>query len=111
MENKLTKLYYSIGEVAEMFDVSQSLLRYWQTEFPKLKPKKNKKGDRKYTQKDILYIERIYVLVKNKGFTLEGARKELNNATNNNKDTQTNAELKVKLINIKNKLEKLKDQL
>ena len=101
MENKLTKLYYSIGEVAEMFDFSQSLLRYWQTEFPKLKPKKNKKGDRKYTQKDILYIERIYVLVKNKGFTLEGARKELNNATNNNKDTQTNAELKVKLINIK----------
>ena len=73
----LTKLYYSIGEISEMFDVSPSLLRYWETEFKNLKPQKNRKGDRKFTTKDIHEIEKIYTLVKERGFTLLGAQKEL----------------------------------
>ena len=77
LQKELTKLYYSIGEVAEMLDVSNSLIRYWESEFPKLKPKKNRKGDRRYTPKDIHLLIDIYTLVKERGFTLEGARKEL----------------------------------
>jgi len=74
---ELTKLYYSIGEVAEMFDVSTSLIRYWETEFKNLKPQKSKRGDRKFTVKDIKELEKIYTLVKEKGYTLLGAQKEL----------------------------------
>lgn len=72
------KRYYSIGEVASMFEVSQSLLRFWETEFPALKLSKNRKGDRLYTEKNILQLRLIYHLVKEKGFTLEGARHEIN---------------------------------
>jgi DNA-binding transcriptional MerR regulator len=74
---ELTKLYYTIGEVAEMFSVSTSLIRYWETEFPSLKPKKDRRGDRKFTKKDIEQLEEIYTLVKERGFTLEGAKKEI----------------------------------
>ena len=109
MEKELTKLYYSIGEVAKLFGVSQSLLRYWQTEFPKLKPKKNRKGDRKYTQKDIAYIEKIYDLVKVKGFTLEGARKELSRKRTNTAIDKNR--LLSKLNSIKNKLDEIKEEL
>lgn len=73
----LTKLYYSMGEVSSMFGVNQSLLRYWDKEFPSLKPKKNRKGDRRFTKEDINELQRIYNLVKERGFTIEGARKEL----------------------------------
>lgn len=74
---ELTKLYYAISEVSKMFGVSNSTLRYWETEFNSLKPKKNRHGDRAYTKKDIQDIERIYFLVKQKGFTIEGAKNEL----------------------------------
>lgn len=74
---ELTKLYYSIGEVSEMFGVTNSLIRYWETEFRQLKPKKNRRGDRQYTVKDINVLERIYTLVKERGFTLDGAKKEM----------------------------------
>lgn len=77
MDNEITKLYYSISEVAEIFDVSNSLLRFWESEFDILKPRKNRKGDRKYTQKDIDNIKLIYHLVKEKGFTLDGAKREI----------------------------------
>ncbi len=74
---ELTKLYYSIGEVSEMFGVTNSLVRYWETEFSQLKPKKNRRGDRQFTVKDIHVMERIFTLVKERGFTLEGAKREM----------------------------------
>lgn len=76
-EKELTKLYYSIGEVADMFDVNSSLIRFWEKEFPAIQPKKNKKGNRLFSPKDILTIDRIYQLVKEEGYTLEGAKKAL----------------------------------
>ncbi len=75
--NDIQKLYYSISEVAEMFDVSNSLIRFWEGEFAILKPRKNSRGDRRFTQKDIQNLELIYHLVKEKGFTLEGAKREI----------------------------------
>ena len=74
---KLTKLYYSIGEVADMFDVNTSLIRFWEKEFNIIQPKKNTKGNRVFTTKDIETFNKIYSLVKQKGFTLEGAKKAL----------------------------------
>ena len=71
---QLTKLYYSIGEVADMFDVNASLIRFWEKEFTLIKPKKNKKGNRLFTPKDILNFNKIYSLVKEQGYTLEGAK-------------------------------------
>jgi len=73
----LTKLYYSIGEVAEMFDVKTSLIRFWEKEFTQLKPKKNKKGNRLFTVKDIEKLNYIFILVKEQGFTLDGAKIQL----------------------------------
>ena len=75
------KLYYSIGEVAKAFEVNTSLLRYWEQEFPILRPKKNKKGNRYFTPEDLKNLQIIYHLVKEKGYTLDGARIAL--ATNN----------------------------
>lgn len=69
-----SKLYYTIGEVAQMFDVSTSLIRYWESEFSILRPKKNKKGNRLFTARDVRYLHIIYNLVKVKGYTLQGAR-------------------------------------
>jgi len=71
------KLYYSIGEVAKLFDISKSLIRYWESEFEILKPHKNGKGERKYTKKNIEQLSIIYHLVKERGFTLKGAQLEI----------------------------------
>jgi DNA-binding transcriptional MerR regulator len=68
------KLYYSISEVAEKFHVASSLLRYWESEFPSIHPKKNKKGDRKYTKEDIEAVELVYHLVKERGYKLKAAQ-------------------------------------
>ncbi len=76
-ENELTKLYYSIGEVATMFNVNTSLIRFWEKEFTSVKPKKNNKGNRLFPPKEILKIQTIYQLVKENGYTLEGAKKAL----------------------------------
>jgi len=105
IEQELTKLYYTIGEVADMFAVSNSLIRYWETEFKILKPSKNSKGDRRFTVKDIRNLERIYTLVKERGFTLEGAKKELKNSTKS-----TNTRVAQKLKAIKMKMQKLIDE-
>jgi DNA-binding transcriptional MerR regulator len=74
MQDEIQKRYYTIGEVAEKFNVNTSLIRFWETEFDILRPKKNKKGDRQFTQKDIDCVQTIYHLVKEKGYTLQGAK-------------------------------------
>jgi DNA-binding transcriptional MerR regulator len=76
-EKKVEKLYYTIGEVADMFHVNTSLIRYWEKEFELIKPKKNKKGNRLFTHKDIDNFHIIYHLVKERGMTLKGAKKKM----------------------------------
>lgn len=71
------KRYYSIGEVAKAFNVNASLIRFWDKEFDILKPKKNAKGNRMFTPEDVKNLQLIYHLVKERGFTLEGAKTHL----------------------------------
>ena len=71
------KLYYRIGEVAEMFNVNTSLIRYWESEFSVLRPRKSTKGNRMFTQRDLRYLRMIYQLVKVQGYTLQGAKDAL----------------------------------
>lgn len=78
-EKEIEKIYYSIGEVSEMFNVAPSLIRFWETEFDLIQPKKNRKGNRQFTREDIENIRTIYHLVKEKGFTLQGAREMIRN--------------------------------
>ena len=74
---KSEKIYYSIGEVAANFKVNTSLIRFWEKEFEVLRPKKSKKGNRLFTTQDMRYLHMIYHLVKEKGYTLSGAREAL----------------------------------
>lgn len=76
---KVEKVYYRIGEVARMFNVSTSLIRFWEKEFDVLKPHKNKKGNRLFTARDVKNLHIIYNLVKVQGYTLQGAREALKN--------------------------------
>ena len=100
-EVKVEKLYYSIGEVAKMFHVNTSLIRFWEKEFDIIKPKKNKKGNRLFTQKDIDNFHIIYHLVKEKGMTLKGAKKKMKE---NREDTEHNFEIIKSLEQIKEML-------
>jgi len=102
------KRYYGIGEVAEAFDVNTSLLRFWEKEFDVLQPKKNAKGNRKFTPNDIKNLELIYHLVKERGFTLEGAKIHLKE---NKHKTLNNFEIIRKLETVKAELQKIKDNL
>lgn len=102
------KRYYGIGEVAKAFGVNTSLIRFWEKEFDALKPKKNAKGNRKFTPDDINNLKLIYHLVKERGFTLEGAKIHLKEGK---KETLTNFDIISKLEDIKNQLVKIKDQL
>ena len=102
------KRYYGIGEVAKAFDVNTSLIRFWEKEFEALKPKKNAKGNRKFTPEDIKNLKLIYYLVKERGLTLEGAKTRLKEEK---KKTLNNFDLISKLEDIKNNLIKIKDQL
>ncbi|MEQ3654694.1 MAG: MerR family transcriptional regulator [Dokdonia sp.] len=102
------KLYYSIGEVAKAFDVNTSLLRFWEKEFDILQPKKTAKGNRKFTPTDIKNLELIYHLVKERGFTLEGAKIHLKEGK---KETLDNFELIRKLEGVKATLLALKANL
>ncbi|MCE2815566.1 MAG: MerR family transcriptional regulator [Cryomorphaceae bacterium] len=77
---EFTKRYYSIGEAAALFELKTSTLRFWEKEFPELQPKKAESGARKYTAKDMEKLRQIYFLVKERGFTLEGARLKLRHA-------------------------------
>jgi len=105
--NLADKLYYSIGEVAKAFDVNTSLIRYWEQEFPIIKPKKNKKGNRYFTPEDIKNLQIIYHLVKEKGYTLDGARIAL---TTNSKISET-VTIIDRLEFVKAELLKLKESL
>ncbi len=78
-EKAIEKKYFAIGEVAEMFDVAPSLIRFWESEFDLISPKKNRKGNRQFTKDDIENVRLIYHLVKEKGFTLQGAKDKLKN--------------------------------
>ena len=81
-EKEIEKIYYTIGEVAEMFQVNTSHIRFWSNEFDVIKPSTNKKGNRLYTHSDIENLKKIYHLVKEKGFTLKGAKVELKKSAN-----------------------------
>ncbi len=95
------KLYFSIGEIAEAFQVNASLIRFWDKEFDILKPKKNAKGNRMVTQEDVKNLQLIYHLVKERGFTLEGAKTHLKEGQKKTLDK----------FDIINKLETIKAQL
>ena len=105
---EIEKQYYSIGEVAEMLDVNPSLIRFWESEFDSLSPKKNRKGNRMYTKKDIALLKQIYFLVKVRKFTLEGAQEMLvknpKNVDHNQKTRETLINLKEFLVDLKNAL-------
>lgn len=107
-EKEITKLYYSISEVATLFEVNTSLIRFWEKEFDIIKPKKNKKGNRLFTPKDIENLRVIYHLVKERGFTLDGAKRKLKE---NPEDTVQNAEIVKRLRDIRAFLIDLKAEL
>ena len=102
------KLYYSIGEVAEMFGVNTSLIRFWEKEFDVIKPHKYKKGNRQFTKADVDNFHLIYHLVKEKGMTLKGAQQQLKNRKD---ETELHFEVIIRLIGIKDELLSIKNQL
>ncbi|MCZ8144247.1 DNA-binding transcriptional regulator, MerR family [Flavobacterium fontis] len=102
------KLYFSIGEVAKAFGVNASLIRFWDKEFDILKPKKNAKGNRMFTQEDVKNLQLIYHLVKERGFTLEGAKTHLKDKQKKTLDT---FEIIAKLEAVKTELQKIKNGL
>ena len=109
LEKETEKLFYSIGEVAEMFDVNTSLIRFWEKEFDVITPSKNKKGNRLFTKKDIENFKLIFHFVKEKGYTLQGAKDKLKGG--NKGSDQVKVEVIDKLKDIKDKLLKIKDSL
>lgn len=104
----LTKLYYSIGEVASMFNVNTSLIRFWEKEFDIIKPNKTKKGNRQFTKEDVKNYQLIYYLVKQRGYTLKGAKSKLKNNTT---EIQNQKVIVDKMTKIKSFLLHLKEQL
>ncbi|MGQ1890270.1 MerR family transcriptional regulator [Thermophagus sp. OGC60D27] len=107
-EPKIEKLYYSIGEVAKIFNVNTSLIRFWEKEFDIIKPHKNKKGNRLFTQKDIDNLHLIYHLVKERGMTLKGAQKKLKE---NKEGTENNFEVVKRLQEIRKTLLEIKENI
>ncbi len=90
-EKEIEKKYYTIGEVADELGVATSLIRFWEGEFDNIKPKKNRKGNRQFTKEDLQNVKLIYHLVKEKGYTLQGARDFISNGSDETSD-------KVKMI-------------
>jgi len=107
-EQKIEKLFYSIGEVAAMFNVNTSLIRFWEKEFEVIKPKRNKKGNRLFTKEDVENFYIIYHLVKERGLTLDGAKKKMKE---NKEDTINNFEVIKSLQQIKEMLLEVKESL
>ena len=107
-EEQELKVYYSIGEVAGMFGVNASLIRFWEKEFDIIKPHKNKKGNRQFTKNDVDNFHLIYHLVKEKGMTLKGAQLQLKDRK---EETELRFEIIKKLKNIKEELISIKENL
>lgn len=107
-EKQPLKVYYSIGEVADMFHVNTSLIRFWEKEFDIIKPHKNKKGNRQFTKADIDNFHLIYHLVKEKGMTLKGAQLKLSEKRS---ETEANFEIIKRLQSVRDELIQIKAQL
>lgn len=107
-EPNIEKVFYSIGEVAEMFSLPASTLRYWEQEFSVLKPKRNKKGTRYFTKKDIENLHLIYHLVKERGMTLNGAKLKIRE---NKDDLNQNVKVVKKLQDIRDLLIRIRDEI
>jgi DNA-binding transcriptional MerR regulator len=105
---ELTKRYYSISEVAQMFEMNISKLRFWEEQFPTLEPKRDRSGDRKYTPDDIKHLREIVELVDGQGYTIDGAKKALENKK---KKKNVNQGVIDKLDEIKSFMEYLRDSL
>ncbi len=109
LEKETEKLFYSIGEVASMFDVNTSLIRFWEKEFDVITPSKNKKGNRLFTKKDIENFKHIFNLVKDKGYTLQGAKDKLKGGIK--QADEVNLIVIDKLKNIKEQLLQLRNEI
>lgn len=107
-EKIIEKKYYAIGEVAAMLKVATSLIRFWETEFDAIKPKKNRKGNRQFTKDDIENVRLIYHLVKERGFTLQGAKEMLRNDSSAVKNKMDMID---SLSRVKDFLEELRQQI
>lgn len=107
-EKPIEKLYYTIGEVAKMFDVNTSLIRFWEKEFDIIKPQKNKKGNRLFTPEDVKNFQIIYHLVKERGYTLQGAKDKLKG---NKESISSEAKIAETLQYLKSFLLEIKDHL
>lgn len=107
-EREINKMYYTMGEVTEMFNVNASQIRFYEKEFEVLQPKKNKKGNRLFTPEDIENLKIIFHLVDDKGFTLKGAKEHLKN---NSSEVKENQKIIASLEKLKDFLLKLNDEI
>jgi len=107
-EKEIEKKYYTIGEVADELGVATSLIRFWEGEFDNIKPKKNRKGNRQFTKEDLQNVKLIYHLVKEKGYTLQGARDYIANGGSDNSDKMEAIE---KLKSLRSFLVEIRQQL
>ena len=108
IEDFPNKLYYTIAEVADDVGVEQSALRFWENEFDVLKPKRDPRGKRQYTKKDVLTVRQIYDLVKIEGLSLEGAKAKIKNKKG---EVERNSELRAKLLSLKEQIKALSSLL
>lgn len=107
-KGKIEKLFYSIGEVSEMFGVNPSLIRFWEKEFDNIKPHKNNKGNRLFTKEAIEEVKLVYHLVKERGMTLKGAKQKIKE---NKGDSILELEIVTRLKSIRESLENIKNEL
>jgi DNA-binding transcriptional MerR regulator len=113
-EKPTVKLYYSIGEVANLFGVNTSLIRFWEKEFDIIRPTKNKKGNRLFTAEDIENFRKIFALVKGEGYTLQGAKEKLREKgfeIQSSPGVNEKSEVIEKLLRIRMELESLKQKI
>ena len=106
--NKDVKLYYPISEVAKKFNVTETLLRYWEKEFPNIKPEKGGRGVRQYSKEDLEQVELVYNLVKVRGLTLQGARDAIKA---HGKNVKSQVDIVNRLVNVRNELQAINKQL